>query len=581
MNKVVSIELAAQVFWIDEEAYAALRAYMDKLRDQLEPVEGGDEIFQDIELRVAELFYALNSDESKAISAAQLEQVIDQVGFIDGQDEDKEAQATAAKPERRSYLDKQNKILGGVCAGLARRFGVPAFILRVLFVALAFVFGLGAVLYLIFWLSLEDPKSRKAALAAEGKAQTAKGIANPPEPRVSPLLTLQRIIFLPVSIIGALVAVTTGHFRQRKNSYRALGKNLLAVAVGLVALGFLVGLYETSDQPIFPWPISWLVTASVIYLLTLGVALFVREVYLEQPRFQIAPVLKRCAVIPAVFLVVAIVFLNLGQTDHHHERVEERLALNSDRLLLAFQEQLPEADYSRAARFEVRSVPRPGNEVILKIEYSAYGSDPESAEANARAVNYLFSFDEDRLVLGRFFELAEGTLARAQGVEVIVEVPEGVTLVSDLPLAIARYDGDYYYRLQSGTREPSTYLSTGEFLHEYGEDYANKLSRNERDVLEDKFCEEFFISESWRCPTNIDLPVLQNTRFDRAFLDDAERIEELRQFLLPDRSIFASNLKEMNAIVDSLSVEYRVRGEFQGYLDELMLVKAAPEAAVL
>ncbi|MCW9018579.1 MAG: PspC domain-containing protein, partial [Kangiellaceae bacterium] len=126
MNKVVSIEIAGQVFWIDEDAYEDLRNYLQKIRAQLEDDECADEIYKDIELRIAELLYGLHSDEKKAITQEQLDEVIEQVGFIEGEEESVEADSLP----RKSYLEPQNRILAGVCAGLATRFKVPAFIIR-------------------------------------------------------------------------------------------------------------------------------------------------------------------------------------------------------------------------------------------------------------------------------------------------------------------------------------------------------------------------------------------------------------------------------------------------------------------
>ena len=164
MNKVVSIEIAGQVFWIDEDAYDALQTYLQKIRAQLIDEESADEIFTDIELRIAELLFAYSGDEKQAISLLQLEEVIEQVGFIDSENSEIEI-------PRKSYRDPQNKILGGVCAGLAVRLGVPAFVVRVIFLLLIPLFGLGIALYLIFWISL-DTITRRVSSNIRSQART-------------------------------------------------------------------------------------------------------------------------------------------------------------------------------------------------------------------------------------------------------------------------------------------------------------------------------------------------------------------------------------------------------------------------
>lgn len=52
---------------------------------------------------------------------------------------------------KRLQRNVQNKVIGGVCSGLADYFGIDAIIPRVIFIALILGAGTGAVLYLIFW----------------------------------------------------------------------------------------------------------------------------------------------------------------------------------------------------------------------------------------------------------------------------------------------------------------------------------------------------------------------------------------------------------------------------------------------
>lgn len=125
----MNIEIAGQVFWVDESAYQTLQDYLIKIKTQLANEENSQDIYTDIELRIAELLYGLNSDKNRAISVEQLISIIEQVGFIDGSDE------TSGQDEnipRKSFLDLHNKILGGVCAGLATRLKVSSLLIRLI-----------------------------------------------------------------------------------------------------------------------------------------------------------------------------------------------------------------------------------------------------------------------------------------------------------------------------------------------------------------------------------------------------------------------------------------------------------------
>lgn len=54
--------------------------------------------------------------------------------------------------ERKLQRDLQNKVLGGVCSGVANYFGIDAAIVRVLFAIALFVFGTGFWLYILLWI---------------------------------------------------------------------------------------------------------------------------------------------------------------------------------------------------------------------------------------------------------------------------------------------------------------------------------------------------------------------------------------------------------------------------------------------
>jgi len=54
-----------------------------------------------------------------------------------------------------------DRIVGGVCSGLAAYFGVDALLVRIVFVILAFLppgVGIGVILYLVLWFLMEPPE---------------------------------------------------------------------------------------------------------------------------------------------------------------------------------------------------------------------------------------------------------------------------------------------------------------------------------------------------------------------------------------------------------------------------------------
>ncbi|MFI7291573.1 PspC domain-containing protein [Streptomyces anulatus] len=60
---------------------------------------------------------------------------------------------------------REGRMIGGVCAGLARRFGISANTMRVIFVASCLLPGPQFLLYLALWALLPSEKSASSATA--------------------------------------------------------------------------------------------------------------------------------------------------------------------------------------------------------------------------------------------------------------------------------------------------------------------------------------------------------------------------------------------------------------------------------
>ena len=56
MNKTVTVNIGGMVFHIEEHAYDKLKKYLDAIRGYFTTSDGRDEIIQDIESRIAEMF---------------------------------------------------------------------------------------------------------------------------------------------------------------------------------------------------------------------------------------------------------------------------------------------------------------------------------------------------------------------------------------------------------------------------------------------------------------------------------------------------------------------------------------------
>src|SRR4051812_16335269 len=88
--------------------------------------------------------------------------------------------AMATRPASVLRRDTEHRMLGGVCAGLARHFGVDPLVVRVAFVAAATAGGVGIAIYALAWVFVPagSAPGRAARLrTGRGTIQVAVGIA--------------------------------------------------------------------------------------------------------------------------------------------------------------------------------------------------------------------------------------------------------------------------------------------------------------------------------------------------------------------------------------------------------------------
>lgn len=64
------------------------------------------------------------------------------------------------EPVKKLYRRKEDRMLAGVCGGLAGYFSVDVTLIRVLFVVLAVMGGAGLVIYLAMWILVPEEPAR-------------------------------------------------------------------------------------------------------------------------------------------------------------------------------------------------------------------------------------------------------------------------------------------------------------------------------------------------------------------------------------------------------------------------------------
>jgi phage shock protein PspC (stress-responsive transcriptional regulator) len=188
MKKAVQINIGGRYFHIDEDAYQVLNEYLESLKAHFEKEkEAGNEIIEDIEQRMTELFESKLTNNKQVISLDDVHEVIKILGriedfeFVEEKDEFKEEEEEKEttykrKENRRLYRDPDNSYLGGVAAGLGAYFNIDPLWPRLLFVALVFANGFGIILYFILWVIVPKAKTTAQKLQMKGEPVTVQNI---------------------------------------------------------------------------------------------------------------------------------------------------------------------------------------------------------------------------------------------------------------------------------------------------------------------------------------------------------------------------------------------------------------------
>lgn len=155
MKRNITINMQGRLYAIDEDAYDLLKQYEDSLRGYFARKEGGSEIVDDLEARIAELFDEVRATGKVAIDIGDVQRIITRIGnpqqMDDGHDADSDSAAgttacddagnTAGtgwddatsflgrvkrffvRGDRRFYRDTHDKKIFGVMSGLAHYYG--------------------------------------------------------------------------------------------------------------------------------------------------------------------------------------------------------------------------------------------------------------------------------------------------------------------------------------------------------------------------------------------------------------------------------------------------------------------------
>jgi phage shock protein PspC (stress-responsive transcriptional regulator) len=165
-------------------------------------------------------------------------------------------------PSNQRFHRGSDRIVGGVCSGLAEGLHVDVIWVRLAFVVLAFLQGIGVLLYVVLWVVIPEPAGGQAvsrwsfdSMIADLKNAWAKvrGVFGGPKP-----------VSDPGSTAGGAPASTAGGTPAFASRNQSLLLGLALILIGLVVLANNVGFVR--------WDVVW-----PAVLIAFGVVLLARN----------------------------------------------------------------------------------------------------------------------------------------------------------------------------------------------------------------------------------------------------------------------------------------------------------------
>lgn len=188
MKKTLTVNLGGTVFHIDDDAYQLLEKYLSNLRIHFSREAGADEVMNDFELRISELLGERVRLGHEVITMEEVEMVIKRMGKVEeifGEEspsEDAAAEEHKMKTEpaakKRYFRNPDDRILGGVCSGLAAYADWDPTVVRLIVLLLTF-FLLGpvaVVAYIILWMIVPMADTAAEKLLMRGERITVENI---------------------------------------------------------------------------------------------------------------------------------------------------------------------------------------------------------------------------------------------------------------------------------------------------------------------------------------------------------------------------------------------------------------------
>jgi phage shock protein PspC (stress-responsive transcriptional regulator)/uncharacterized membrane protein YcgQ (UPF0703/DUF1980 family) len=471
MKKTISVNLKGTNFIIEEDAFNRLETYLTKLASKLGSDPGKNDIIEDIELRIAELFSGLLTERKTVIEDEDVAQILVNLGdpslYVSDEFET-ESTVNATQQEnsdfkRRLFRDPQNGSIGGVCAGLANYFNLDLTLIRIVFVILFFIGGFTIPLYILLWIILPEAKTSIDRLQMRGKAVTVDSVKEEIENAAESIKSKSNRFAANVtqnkdrlSAIGKVIRIIFGSILI----FKAIGITILFFTLFFVGWAIFPGnenghltfqemgtyfLSSDTDFTLSFLTVFVMFSSLILFLLILGLKLLLN---FQTKWTKYTLIILFSAGIISVFSAVML-GINTAKDFAIEGEIERTIATVDTTILHIENNRI--SPYKIGNEFTVKSdgfnefIHMEKNRFIrngIEIEYrrskdslfhiiqnlSAQGPTHQAALKKARNIEHFCKFENGELLIatGYFFPIRDKM--RAQSLKLIIEIPDNKSI---------------------------------------------------------------------------------------------------------------------------------------------------------
>jgi phage shock protein PspC (stress-responsive transcriptional regulator) len=470
MNKIISANINGFIFQIDELAYENLKTYLNAIRQKV----SNEEVVADIENRIAELFDYKLRNGRQAIFQDDVQDIIQQIGNPNqfGSEESTDGEPAAENATtgtsgsrrrgyRRLYRNDDDKVIGGVCSGIAAYFDIDPLIPRIIFAISFFFFGSGLLLYLFLMIVLPKALTPSEKLEMRGEPVDYKNITKTLEKdfretyeRFRPemrsgfsrvggaamkigtvlLMILLVSIFIP-GCFGILTSIGVASWSLPVlSSYIFISHTEgIIILIGFI-LFFLVPIvgigYKLARMVFKTRPMNRILTVFLSILWIIGFCLLAYSTFNIGKQFSSWHKITTTDTISAENITKTLV-IRANHSHNHSEFIVKREHGDDYVNFQSSQDMKEFLDEKISENIDLRVLKGINAKPVIKVTKRSAGYNRSDASANAQNINYTYTVRDSVIYLDDFFSLGSEQLWRNQKVVVTIEVPEGYRLFID------------------------------------------------------------------------------------------------------------------------------------------------------